>query len=251
MHEHGDSALVILPTYDERETLGDAVVAVRQQLPKADILIIDDNSPDGTGQLADSFSKADPRIQVRHRPNKQGLGTAYVLGFQLALKGGYRFAVQMDSDGSHLPSELPVLLRAARDGAGLTIGARWVPGGEIHNWPWYRQAVSRIGTTIARIALRSKLHDLTSGFRVIDTAWLRRLDLNALTTEGYGFQVEVAWQLERLGCPIVEVPITFVERAGGRSKMSLGIVTEALVNVLRWGWSLRFGNRDTQKRGPR
>lgn len=240
-------ALVILPTYEEREMLHETIAAVRTHLAEADVLIIDDGSPDGTGQLADALAKEDPQIRVLHRPRKLGLGTAYVAGFQLALADGYDFAIEMDADGSHLASELPQLIAAARAGAGLVIGARWIPGGRIYNWPRYRQAISRVGTAIARFALRSELHDLTSGFRVINTDWLQRLNLDAMTTEGYGFQVEIAWRLERIGCPITEVPITFVERAGGRSKMSLGIVAEALFHVLRWGWQLRFGNRNCQK----
>lgn len=249
MREHGRGTLVILPTYEERETLPEIVAALRTRLPDADVLIIDDGSPDGTGQLADALAAKDPQVRVLHRPGKLGLGTAYVRGFRLALTEGYRFAVEMDSDGSHLASELPRLIAAARSGAGLALGARWIPGGQIQNWPRYRQVISRTGTAIARFALRSKLHDLTSGFRVIDVEWLRRLDLDSMTTEGYGFQVEIAWGLERIGCPIVEVPITFVERAGGRSKMSLGIVAEALLNVLRWGWQLRFGRHNSKSEG--
>lgn len=245
MRERGTGALVILPTYNERETLPAIVLAVSEQLAEADLLIIDDNSPDGTGALADELAATSTSIKVLHRSGKLGLGTAYVAGFQHALAGDYRYVVEMDSDGSHLAKELPQLLSTARAGAGLVLGARWVPGGRIENWPWYRQAISRVGTTIARVSLRSKLHDLTSGFRVIDTDWLRRLDLASMTTEGYGFQVELAWGLERIGCPVVEVPITFVERSSGRSKMSLGIVTEALAKVLLWGWQLRFGKQGT------
>lgn len=241
--ERGGKALVILPTYLERETLPAVVAGIRQHVPDADILIIDDNSSDGTGVLADAIAIDDPHVRVIHRSGKLGLGTAYLLGFRHALAHGYRFAVEMDSDGSHLARELPRLLAAARNGAGLALGARWVPGGRIENWPWYRQWISRIGTGVARIALRSKLRDLTSGFRVVQTDWLKRLDLNSLTTQGYGFQVELAWELERIGCPIAEVPMTFVERAGGHSKMTVGIAAEALVNVLRWGWQLRFGRR--------
>ncbi|QIM19263.1 polyprenol monophosphomannose synthase [Leucobacter coleopterorum] len=241
MRERGGETLVILPTYDERSSLPTIVSALREQLPEADILIIDDSSPDGTGEIAEELAAKDSRISVLHRQGKLGLGTAYIAGFERALAGRYRFAIEMDSDGSHLTSDLPRLIAAAREGAGLVLGARWIPGGRIEHWPWYRQAISRTGTAIARISLRSNLHDLTSGFRVIDTTWLRRLDLSNVTTEGYGFQVEVAWALERMGCPVTEVPITFVERSSGRSKMSLGIVLEALAKVLLWGWQLRFG----------
>lgn len=246
--ERGGGALVILPTYLERTTLPAVVASVRQHAPDADILVIDDNSPDGTGQVADAIAAADAQVQVIHREGKLGLGTAYLLGFRHALSHGYQFAVEMDSDGSHLASQLPDLLAATRDGAGLALGARWVPGGRIENWPWYRQGISRLGTAVARIALRSELRDLTSGFRAIQTDWLEQLDLGTLTTQGYGFQVELAWELERIGCPISEVPMTFVERAGGHSKMSVGIAAEALVNVLRWGWLLRFGRLSPEQR---
>ena len=244
MQRRAREALVILPTYDERRTLPAVVADVLRHLPDADVLVVDDGSPDGTGAVADELARRDPRVRVVHRPGKLGLGTAYVAGFRLALADGYRLAVEMDADGSHLASELPRLVAAARGGAGLVIGARWVPGGRIVNWPRYRRWISRAGTALARIALRSRLRDLTSGFRVLDAAWLARLDLDAVDSEGYGFQVETAWTLERLGCPIAEVPITFVERVDGRSKMTLGIVLEALVNVLRWGARLRIAGRD-------
>jgi len=235
--------LVILPTYNERETLPIVVANIRAAVPDAELLIIDDGSPDGTGVLADRIAAASRGIRVHHRRGKLGLGTAYMHGFRDALAHGYRYAVEMDSDGSHRAEDLPRLLDAARDGAGLVIGARWIPDGRIVGWPWYRRWISRTGTAVARVALRSRLRDLTSGFRVIDTRWLKRLDLDALDSQGYGFQVETAWGLERLGCPITEVPITFVERAGGRSKMSFGIVVEALTGVLCWGWRLRFPRR--------
>ncbi len=248
MPQHANDVLVILPTYDERATLPTVVADVLQHVPEAHVLIVDDGSPDGTGRVADALARDDGRIRVVHRGGKLGLGTAYVRGFRLALAEGYRFAVEMDADGSHLAEELPLLLEAARRGSGLVIGARWIPGGRIVNWPRYRRWVSRSGTAVARIALHSELRDLTSGFRVLDAAWLERLDLDAVDSQGYGFQVETAWTLERLGCPVAEVPITFVERVDGRSKMSLGIVFEALWNVLRWGWRLRFGRGAAESR---
>lgn len=234
--------LVVLPTYNERETLANVVERVLVCAPEADLLIIDDNSPDGTGSLADELA-ADPRVSVLHRTGKLGLGTAYAEGFGLAGDRGYRWVVEMDSDGSHLPEELPRLLEAAKAGAGLAIGARWIDGGRIENWPWYRALISRTGTAVARLSLRSRLRDLTSGFRVIELAWLARLDLTEISSQGYGFQVESAWLLERAGCPVAEVPITFVERAGGRSKMSFSIVVEALASVLVWGARIRFTPR--------
>lgn len=234
-------ALIVLPTFNERATLPVTIAGIRRAVPAADVLVVDDGSPDGTGLIADRIAAADPAVSVLHRSGKQGLGTAYVAGFAHALAAGYRAVVEMDSDGSHRPEELPALLAAWRAGSGLVIGARWVPGGRIVNWPWYRRWISHTGTRVARIALRSELRDLTSGFRVIDAAQLRRFDLGALDSQGYAFQVELAWTLERLGCPITEVPITFVERREGRSKMSFGIVAEALCGVLRWGWRLRRG----------
>lgn len=243
MHERPAEVLVILPTFNERETLPATVAGVRAHLPEADMLVIDDGSPDGTGRIAEELALGMEGLSVHHREAKLGLGTAYVLGFRRALEGGYRVVVAMDSDGSHLPADLPRLVGAARARGGVAIGARWMPGGRIVNWPWYRRWVSHTGTRVARIALRSGLHDLTSGFRAIDTRCIEQLDLDAVDSQGYAFQVETAWAFERLGCPIEEVPITFVERVDGRSKMSLGIVLEALGNVLRWGWRLRFGRR--------
>lgn len=239
MTERSRDTLVILPTYNERDSLGDIVARTLLAMPHADVLIIDDGSPDGTGEIADQLA-ANARVSVLHRSGKLGLGTAYTEGFRLAIDGGYRFVVEMDSDGSHLPEELPTLEAAARGGAGLVIGSRWIDGGSIKNWPWYRVFISRTGTAVARISLKSKLHDLTSGFRMLDTEWLGRLDFTEISSEGYGFQVESAWLLERAGCPIAEVPITFVERAGGQSKMSLGIVVEALTSVLAWGVRIRL-----------
>lgn len=233
--------LVVLPTYNERESLEAVALRVLEVLPTADVLVIDDASPDGTGDIADMLAAREPRVRVLHRAGKLGLGTAYVAGFRIALDDGYDFAVEMDSDGSHQPAELPALVAAATAGAGLVIGTRWMPGGAIENWPAHRRLISRGGTFVARSALRSQLRDLTSGFRILSRAALEHLDLATIDSEGYAFQVETAWLLERSGCGIAEVPITFVERTTGRSKMSFGILREALVNVLRWGAQLRLG----------
>lgn len=235
--------LVILPCFNERDTLAGVVSRLHARLPAADVLVVDDASPDGTGELADRLAAEDPRITVLHRPGKQGLGSAYLAGFQHSVDHGYRWVAEMDADGSHLPEELPSLLQAARGGAGLVIGARWIPGGTVKNWPWYRELVSRLGTRVARAALQSRLRDLTSGFRVISTEWLEPLQRGDIASQGYGFQVESAWLLERHGCPVTEVPITFVERAGGRSKMTFGIALEALWSVLVWGWRIRTGQK--------
>lgn len=233
-----EQVLVVLPTYNERATLG-TVIADVLRVPHTHVLVIDDASPDGTGRVADAFAAGDDRVTVMHRPAKLGLGTAYLAGFRIALERGFAFVAEMDADGSHRPEDLPALLAAARGGAGLVIGTRWMPGGEIVNWPLYRRMISRGGTGFARRALRSELRDLTSGYRVLSNEWVTRLGLDDVDSEGYAFQVETAAMLERLGCPVVEVPITFVERAAGRSKMSFRIGWEAFVNVLRWGRELR------------
>lgn len=231
---------MILPTFNEAGTLAEIVGRLQDTVSGCSILIIDDASSDGTGDIADVLAAADPSVTVLHRPGKQGLGTAYLAGFAWAATHNFDWIVQIDADGSHLPEQLPDLLAAAQAGAGLVIGTRWIGGGSVAGWPWYRRLISRTGTRVARIALRSKLRDITSGFRVLDPAWVARLPEYEISAQGYGFQVEVAWSLERQGCPITEVPITFVERQAGRSKMSLAIVFEALGLVLRRGWALRF-----------
>jgi dolichol-phosphate mannosyltransferase len=227
--------LVIVPTYNEIESLEGLVGRLRQSVPLAHILIVDDSSPDGTGALADRLAAADPGIRVLHRTGKQGLGTAYLAGFERALAEGYEFVAEIDADGSHDPDELPEMLVLAEAGADLVIGSRWVTGGEVRNWPWIRQAISRAGNWYARTVLRSRIRDITAGFRVFRASALRDLDLAGVSSQGYCFQVELAWNLERTGHRIAEHPITFVERATGRSKMHAGIVVEALLRVTAWG----------------
>lgn len=227
--------LVIVPTYNEIESLERLVGRLRQSVPTADVVVVDDNSPDGTGDLADRLAAADPHITVLHRPGKEGLGRAYLAGFAEALERGYAFAVEIDADGSHDPDELPAMLELARDGADLVIGSRWVTGGAVRNWPWIRQAISRAGNAYSRWVLRSGIHDITAGFRVYRTSALRDIDFADVSSQGYCFQVELAWRLERTGHRIQEHPITFVERATGRSKMHVGIVAEALFRVTAWG----------------
>ena len=227
--------LVIVPTYNEIESLDTLVDRVRRSVPDADILVVDDASPDGTGELADRLAAKDPAIRVLHRAAKDGLGKAYLAGFDDAIARGYRYAVEIDADGSHDPAELPAMLALAENGADLVIGSRWVPGGAVRNWPWFRRAISRGGNTYARVVLRSRIQDITAGFRVFRVTALRDLDLSKVASQGYCFQVELAWQLERTGHRIAEHPITFVERATGRSKMHTGIVLEALLRVTAWG----------------
>jgi dolichol-phosphate mannosyltransferase len=227
--------LIVVPTYNEIESLEGVVGRIRQSMPHAHVVIVDDGSPDGTAELADNLATADPGIRVLHRASKQGLGTAYLAGFAVALAEGYEFVVEIDADGSHDPIELPHMIAIAAGGADLVIGSRWVDGGAVRNWPWVRQAISRSGNNYARWALRSNIRDLTAGYRVFRTTALTALDLSTVSSQGYCFQVELAWRLERDGAVVVEHPITFVERASGRSKMHVGIVIEALARVTWWG----------------
>jgi dolichol-phosphate mannosyltransferase len=209
-------------------------------VPAAAVLIVDDASPDGTGELADRLSADDPHVRVLHRARKDGLGRAYLAGFDLALAEGRDFVVELDADGSHDPAALPAMLELAQQArADLVLGSRWVPGGSVVNWPWIRQAISRTGNRYAKVVLRSRIQDLTSGCRVFRVEALRRLTFDDVSSQGYCFQVELAWRLERAGCKVVEHPIAFVERANGRSKMHLGIVLEALVRVTMWGLTRR------------
>lgn len=242
MSATGASALVVLPTYNEAESIRGVLARIRVAVPDADVLVVDDASPDGTGAIADELAAADPGVSVLHRPGKAGLGAAYLAGFAIALERGYRFVVEIDADGSHDPAELPAMLALAeREGADLVIGSRWVPGGAVVNWPWLRRAISRGGNAYARWMLRSRVQDLTAGFRVYRAAVLAGLDGTVVSSHGYCFQVELAWRLERAGGRILEHPIAFVERATGRSKMHAGIVAEALWRVTAWGMSARLG----------
>lgn len=229
------STLVVIPTYNERESLPSLVEALLAVEPGIAILVVDDGSPDGTGEYVDDLARTEPRIAIIHRTAKEGLGPAYIAGFRWALERDFTVIVEMDADGSHQVEALPDLLKAVTDGAALAIGSRWVPGGRIVNWPKYRQAISRTGTAYARILLRSKLHDITSGYRAFTRAALESVDLDSLSAQGYAFQIELAWRVERQGLTVTEVPITFVERAFGRSKMTTRIVVEALAKVTQWG----------------
>lgn len=227
--------LIIIPTYNEIESLDALVGRVRQTLPAADVLIVDDSSPDGTGQLADQLASTDERIHVVHREKKDGLGRAYLEGFRYGLDHGYHYVVEIDADGSHDPASLPAMLALAHDGADLVLGSRWVEGGAVLNWPWARRAISRAGNSYARRVLGSKIHDLTAGFRVFRADALSSLELDSVASQGYCFQIEMAWLMERSGLVVAEYPILFVERSAGRSKMHLGIVIEALARVTMWG----------------
>lgn len=245
------SATVVVPTYNERDSLEGVARALLGLGQHVSVLVVDDSSPDGTGELADRLAAEDPRLTVLHRPGKQGLGAAYLAGFTLALDRGADVIVEFDADGSHRPEQLPALLAAIEAGADCAIGARWVPGGRVENWPLHRQLISKAGTRYARLMLRSRLHDITSGYRAFRASTLRAVRFDGLDSQGYCFQIELAWQVERAGGRIVEVPITFVERATGTSKMSVGIVVEAMLRVTQWGVAQRLGRMGVAAGTPR
>lgn len=236
--------LVVMPTYDERDNLGAVLARLHAAVPAADVLVVDDASPDGTGELADALAAADPRVSVLHRPGKGGLGAAYVAGFTVALQGGHRIVVEMDADGSHAPEDLPALLDALDD-ADVVLGSRYVPGGAVLNWPAHREWLSRGGNLYSRLALGVPIRDITGGYRVFRRQVLEELDLADVASQGYCFQVDVAYRAVQAGFRVREVPITFAEREQGRSKMSRAIVGEALWRVTRWGATrlLRRGRR--------
>jgi dolichol-phosphate mannosyltransferase len=226
--------LVVVPTYNEADNIRQITGRLRAAVPEAHLLVADDNSPDGTGKIADELAGADDQVFVLHRPGKQGLGAAYIAGFALALERGYDVVVEMDADGSHAPEELPRLLNALRD-ADLVLGSRWVPGGTVVNWPKRREVLSRGGTVYTRLALGLPLHDATGGFRAYRREVLEKIDLDAVASQGYCFQIDLAVRTWRAGFRVVEVPITFAERERGQSKMSSRIVREALWRVTVWG----------------
>jgi dolichol-phosphate mannosyltransferase len=227
--------LVIIPTYDEVVNLPLIVGRLRAAVPEADVLVADDNSPDGTGVLADELAAADGQVHVLHRSGKQGLGAAYLDGFNWGQTRGYDVLVEMDADGSHPPEQLPDLLERIEAGADLVIGSRWVEGGSVVNWPHSRQVLSRTGSLYARIALGLPLRDVTAGYRAFRSTALEKLDLGEVDSQGYCFQIDLAARAIRRGLRVDEVPITFVEREHGTSKMNRKIVVEALWRVARWG----------------
>jgi dolichol-phosphate mannosyltransferase len=232
--------LVAIPTYNEAQSVGKIVGRVRAAVPDAHVLVIDDGSPDGTGEIADRMAAVDDQVHVLHRTAKRGLGAAYVAGFRWALERGYGTVVEMDADGSHQPEELPRLL-AALHHADLVLGSRYIAGGRVENWPRRREALSRGGNAYTRLLLGVALRDATGGYRAIRADALRSLDLNDVASQGYCFQVDLAWRAVQADLRVVEVPITFVEREEGRSKMSGAIVREALWRVTQWGIQHRLG----------
>ena len=234
MAEPRGRVLVVIPTYQERDNLGPVVARLHAAVPDADVLVVDDASPDGTGDLADEMAAADPRVTVLHREGKQGLGAAYLAGFAEALRRDYQIVVEMDADGSHPPEDLPALL-AALDDADVVLGSRYVPGGVVRNWPARRQLISRAGNLYSRVALGVPIKDITAGFRVFRRQVLEELDLDQVASQGYCFQIDMAWRAVLAGFRVREVPITFTERQRGASKMDTSIVVEALWRVACWG----------------
>jgi dolichol-phosphate mannosyltransferase len=226
--------VVIIPTYNERENLERIVARLRAAVPEADVVVADDNSPDGTGAIADSLAAADDQVRVLHRLGKEGLGAAYLAGFEWALEEGYDVIVEMDADGSHQPEQLPRLLDRLRT-ADLVLGSRYVKGGSVVNWPRSREVLSRGGNVYTRVMLGVPLKDATGGYRAFRADTLRKLDLTGVESKGYCFQVDLARRAVQSGLVVAEVPIEFVERELGVSKMDQRIVVEALWRVTLWG----------------
>lgn len=226
--------VVIIPTYNERENVEDIVGRVRAAVPEVHVLVADDNSPDGTGRIADRLAADDDQVEVMHRVAKEGLGAAYLAGFAWAIERDYDVIVEMDADGSHQPEQLHRLLTELRT-ADVVLGSRWVEGGSVVNWPRYRELISRSGSLYSRMALSVPLRDVTGGYRAFRTTALRKLDLATVQSQGYCFQVDLAWRAVQQGLTVREVPIEFVERVRGDSKMSQGIVAEAFWRVTVWG----------------
>jgi dolichol-phosphate mannosyltransferase len=230
--------VMVVPTYNEAQNLPWIVGRLLDAVPAADVLVVDDGSPDGTGEVAEKLAAEDARVSVVHRTEKAGLGAAYLHGFAVALERGYDVVGEMDADGSHQPEQLPRLLEALRD-ADLVIGSRWVPGGSVVNWPWTRKALSVGGNVYARLALGIPVRDVTAGYRVFRRSTLEAIDLGSVESSGYCFQADLAWRTVQAGLRVVEVPIEFVERVRGESKMDRAVATESLTRITRWGLAER------------
>jgi dolichol-phosphate mannosyltransferase len=231
-----ERTLVIIPTYNERENLPTIVRRMHEACPSVHVLVVDDGSPDGTGELADELALADPdRVHVMHRTTKDGLGAAYLAGFAWGLGRQYSVLVEMDADGSHAPEQLHRLLDALDRGADVAIGSRYVPGGEVRNWPRRREMLSKTANWYARLLLGVDVHDITAGYRAYRREVLEKIDLSAVDSKGYGFQVDLTWRSINNGFTVAEVPITFAEREYGESKMDGSTIREAIVKVAQWG----------------
>jgi dolichol-phosphate mannosyltransferase len=239
--------VMVIPTYNEADNLAWVVGRLRAAEPSVDLLVVDDNSPDGTGEVADELAAADPAVHVLHRPGKGGLGAAYLAGFAWALDAAYDVVGEMDADGSHQPEQLHRLLDALPD-ADLVIGSRWIPGGSVANWPLRREALSRGGNLYVRMLLGIAIKDATAGFRVFRSSALEKIDLASVQSTGYVFQTDLVTRCLRAGLTVREVPIEFVERVRGDSKMSGAVATESLRRITRWGLRER---RDQVRRALR
>jgi dolichol-phosphate mannosyltransferase len=241
--------LVVLPTYNEIENIDEIVGAILAH--GVQLLVVDDGSPDGTGQRADQLAAEHAQLSVLHRPSKQGLGPAYVAGFQVGLEQGAAILCEIDADFSHDPADLPRLIAAVDDGADLAIGSRYVEGGGVDNWPWHRRLLSRGGNVYAALMLGASVRDMTAGYRAFRADSLRRLQPETCQASGYGFQVEMAWRASKSGMTVAEVPIIFRDRVRGMSKMNSRIAFEAIWLVTRWGFArlvtgLRPTGRESQ-----
>jgi dolichol-phosphate mannosyltransferase len=226
--------VVVVPTYNERDNIGWIIARLRTAVPTVDVLVVDDASPDGTGAVVDRLAAEDPQVTVSHRAAKAGLGAAYLHGFAIALERGYDVVGEMDADGSHQPEQLPLLLAALRD-ADLVIGSRWVRGGSVVNWPMSRKLLSVAANRYARLLLGIPVRDATAGYRLFRRVTLEAVDLSGVASTGYCFQVDLAWRAVRAGLRVSEVPIEFVERVRGESKMDRSVATESLRRITLWG----------------
>ena len=227
-------SLVIIPTFNERDNIESIVARTLASSDRLDVLIVDDNSPDGTGRIADTLAATSTRVHVLHRATKDGLGAAYLAGFRWGLDAGFERLVEMDADGSHHPEDLPRLLDLLEEND-VALGSRWVPGGAVENWPLRRRLLSQGGNFYTRIALGIAVRDATGGFRAFRSRALERVDLRSVESQGYCFQVDLLWRALERGLTVVETPITFTERVHGKSKMSGSIVRESLTKVTVWG----------------
>lgn len=243
--------LVVIPTYLEALNITEVLHRVREVAPDVDILVVDDNSPDGTGALAESTAARLGGIDVLHRPSKDGLGPAYRAGLGLGLERGYDILVQMDADLSHDPTVLPLLITAVHDGADVVIGSRYVPGGSVPDWPWHREALSRYGNRYAGFTMRTGVADSSAGFRAYRARALEAIDLPATRARGYGIQLEITYRMSRLGASITEIPIAFTDRRRGTSKMSMRIIAEELFLMTWWGVRDRVLGRASASRSSR
>lgn len=229
---------MVVPTYDEADNVAWLVDRILASVPSANVLVVDDASPDGTGAIADRLAATDERVSVLHRASKEGLGKAYLAGFEWGLERGYDVLGEIDADGSHQPEQLPTLIAALGD-ADLVIGSRWVPGGSVTNWSFSRELLSRGGNLYTRMLLGIPVRDATAGYRLFRRTALERIDLDDVSSMGYVFQADLAFRTLRAGLRVVEVPIEFVERVRGESKMTRSVATESLRRITQWGFGVR------------